>query len=84
MTDLNELKRRIEQLEDAAAFTERNHDQFNEVLTDLGQRVVALTARIKKLDLTLEGLASRVGEFDDRGTEAPPHSAGPDISRDPL
>jgi len=80
----NELERRITDLEQAHAFAERQNEQLNESLTEIGQRVMSLVARVKKLETRLEGVADRVGEFTDRGVEAPPHSAGPDVSRDPL
>ncbi|MFT5425029.1 MAG: putative coiled-coil protein SlyX [Phycisphaerales bacterium] len=84
MTNLNELERRIADLEHANAFSERQNEQLNEALTEIGQRVMSLIARVKKIETRLEGVADRVGEFADRGVEAPPHAAGPDVSRDPL
>lgn len=84
MDRLNELERRVASLEDSLPFADRRSEQLDEALTELGQRVMLLVARVKKIETRLEGVADRVGEFADRGVEAPPHSAGPDVSREPL
>jgi len=84
MSHENDLERRVTSLEDALAFADRRHEHLDEALTEVGQRVMSLIARLKKIEARLEGVADRVGEFTDRGVEAPPHSAGPDISREPL
>ena len=75
---------RLDALEESLAYTERQNEQLNEVVTDLGRRLVDLSDRLQRAEAKLGTLTDRLGEMEDRGLEPPPHSAGPDIPRDPL
>ena len=75
---------RLNTLEESLAFTDRQTEQLHEAVADLGQRVMTLTERMQRIEQRLGSITERLGDFEDRGVEPPPHSAGPDISRDPL
>ncbi|MFG0305550.1 MAG: SlyX family protein [Phycisphaerales bacterium JB040] len=75
---------RLDALEESHAFNERQTEQLNEVVTDLGRRLSELTERLQRVESRLGTLTDRLGEMEDRGLEPPPHSAGPDIPRNPL
>jgi len=75
---------RLDTLEESLAYTERQNEQLNEAVTDLGRRVVELTERMQRVEARLGTLTDRLGEMEDRGLEPPPHSAGPDMPKEPL
>ena len=81
-TNRPEHNERIEKLELAAGYAERHV----EVLSD---EIVKLNTTIATLKQRLDRLESRVVEINDKVGEAPPivpppHSAGPDVPRDPI
>ncbi len=78
----HEYDRRLTRLEEAVGFTDRTGEQLNE-------QIVALTREIGSLSRRLASLERRLTDLHDSITEAapvvpPPHSAGPDVPRDPL
>ncbi len=74
---------RVTRLEEAALFTDRAMDALNESVLEVTASINRLSRRIQALEARLEALAEGA-EREDAGLEPPPHSAGPDIQRDPL
>ncbi len=73
---------RLERLEHATGFAERHIEILSGEVAELNKAVLGLTRRLAQLESRLLELNERVGE--DAGTVPPPHSAGPDIPREPL
>ena len=78
------IEGRLEKLEDAHAFGERRGDTLSEEIAELNKRVLELARRLERLERRLESVSTEVAEITDPGVQAPPHAAGPDVSRDPL
>ena len=73
---------RIENLELSAGYPERHIEVLSAEIAQLNKAMSSLLSRIDRLE-------SRIVEINDKVGEAPPmvpppHSAGPDVSRDPL
>jgi uncharacterized coiled-coil protein SlyX len=73
---------RIEKLELSAGYAERNIDVLSGEIAQLNKAMSMLTLRLERLE-------SRIIEINDKVGEAPPvvpppHSAGPDVPREPL
>lgn len=73
---------RIENLELSAGYAERHIEVLSTEIAQLNKAMSSLLSRIDRLE-------SRIVEINDKVGEAPPmvpppHSAGPDVSRDPL
>lgn len=73
---------RLTRLEEAVGFTDRTGEQLNE-------QIVALNREVGSLSRRLASLERRLTDLHDSITEAapvvpPPHSAGPDVPKDPL
>lgn len=75
---------RLERLEEDRAFEERRSEQLSGEIAELGRRVLELAQRLERLEGRMESMNNRVGELTDAGVVPPPHSAGPDVPRDPL
>lgn len=77
---------RLSRLEESLGYlendTSRSRDQFDE----LSKAVHELSSRMQRLESRLMDLHTRIesGDQTDPGLVPPPHSAGPDIPRDPL
>lgn len=84
MTPPDPAASRIDALEESLAYTDRQAEQLNDAVTDLGKQLVSLADRMARVEARLGTLTDRLGEFEDRGVEPPPHSAGPDIAKEPL
>jgi uncharacterized coiled-coil protein SlyX len=74
--------RRLTRLEEAVGFTDRTGEQLSE-------QIVALNREVGSLSRRLANLERRLTDLHDSITEAapvvpPPHSAGPDVPKDPL
>lgn len=78
------IEQRLSKLEDAHAFGERRGDALSEEIAELGRRVLELARRLERLERRLESVSTEVAEIADPGVQAPPHAAGPDISKDPI
>ena len=74
---------RLENLEESIGFLEVDNGRAREQFDELSKAVHELSTRMQRLESRLVDLNSRL-ESSDPGLVAPPHSAGPDISRDPL
>ncbi|MCC5824339.1 MAG: SlyX family protein [Phycisphaerales bacterium] len=73
---------RLTRLEEAVGFIDHTANQLSGEIAALNREVAHLTRR-------LESLERRLGELHDAVVDAPPvvpppHSAGPDVPRDPL
>lgn len=80
----DQLRRRLERLEEDRAFDERRGEQLSDEVAALGRRVLDLAGRLERLEGRLESVSSRVGELGDAGVVPPPHSAGPDVPKEPI
>ena len=74
---------RIDKLEESLGFIEHDGTKLRDQIDDLSRAVFDLTQRLDSLETRLVELRDQVGT-EDRGLEPPPHSAGPDIPREPL
>ena len=72
---------RVQRLEEAAMFADQTSEALGDELRRMLKAVEALTRRLETLESRLTELAERE---QDPGLEPPPHSAGPDISREPI
>ncbi len=76
---------RIEQIEESLGYLEIDNTRAREQFDVLSKAVHELSGRMERLESRLMDLNSRLDQAEsDPGVDAPPHSAGPDISRDPL
>jgi uncharacterized coiled-coil protein SlyX len=73
---------RIQRLEESIAFSDHTTTELNSEIQQLNKTVLDLLQRLNRLESRLVDLNSRISE--DAGNVPPPHSAGPDIPRDPL
>ncbi|MEZ6244303.1 MAG: SlyX family protein [Phycisphaerales bacterium] len=74
---------RVTRLEESALFADRAVDALNEAIREVTGAIDRLSRRIEALESRLEEVAEE-SQRGDPGLEPPPHSAGPDIPRDPL
>ena len=74
---------RIDKLEESLGYIEHDGSKLRDQIEELSKAVFSLTQRLDTLESRLVELRDRVGT-EDRGLEPPPHSAGPDIPREPL
>ena len=73
---------RLTRIEEMVGFVDHTAGQLSGEIANLNREVAALARRLGSLE-------RRLGELHDAVTDAPPnvpppHSAGPDIPRDPL
>jgi len=73
---------RIEQLEHAAGYAERHIDLLSGEVAEINKAMSEMQTRLNRLESRLVDLHERVN--DDPGNVPPPHSAGPDVPREPL
>ncbi len=75
-------EKRIEKLEEAAGFADRQIEILSDEVAQINQMMLGLSRRFALIETRLSELNDRVAE--DPGNVPPPHSAGPDIPKDPL
>ena len=75
-------QQRIEQLEESAGFADRHIEILSGEIAQMNKAVLGLTRRFTQIEARLSEINDRVGE--DAGNVPPPHSAGPDIPKEPL
>ncbi len=73
---------RIEQLELAAGYADRHIEVLSAEITQLNKAMNAMSRRLERLESRLIEINDKVGEVPP--LVPPPHSAGPDIPREPL
>ncbi len=73
---------RIKSLEEAIGFSGRQIEILSDEVAQINQMMLVLSRRFTQLEARLSELNHRVAE--DPGNVPPPHSAGPDVSKDPL
>ena len=73
---------RIQRLEENVAFSDHTASELSAEIHELNKAVLQLVTRLAKLEGRLLELDQKVSE--DPGQVPPPHSAGPDVGRDPL
>ncbi len=79
----NEHPDKLDQLEETLGFLELQNGRSQEQFDELSKAVHELGKRMQRLESRLVDLNDRL-ESQDPGLVPPPHSAGPDIPRDPL
>ena len=73
---------RIEKLEQGAGYADRHIEILSGEIAQINKAVLGLTRRFAQIEARLSEIHDRVGE--DAGNVPPPHSAGPDIPKEPL
>ena len=82
-TPQSQSEKRIEKLEENAGYADRHIELLSSELAQINQAMTLLNRRFTIIESRLSELNDRVGG-EDAGQVPPPHSAGPDIPRDPL
>lgn len=77
-----QLQERLERLEHAMGFADRHVEVLSEEVVELNKAMSMMTRRIERLESRLVEINEKVGEAPPN--VPPPHSAGPDVPRDPL
>lgn len=70
-------------ISESIGFIEREQAKINDQISEFSLAVYQLTQRLERLESRLLDLSTKI-ESEDRGLEPPPHSAGPDIPKNPL
>jgi uncharacterized coiled-coil protein SlyX len=78
----NKQTNRIDRLEESGAYADRHIEILSTEIAQLNRSLLELSRRFTHIEARLSELNNRVGE--DPGNVPPPHSAGPDIPKDPL
>lgn len=73
---------RIGKLEEAAGYSDHHIEILSGEIAELNKAMLKLSTRFAHLEARLTEINNRVGETPP--DVPPPHSAGPDIPRDPL
>ncbi len=73
---------RMTKLEESVGFTDHTIDQLSSEIAKVNQLVLSLSNRLIALESRLSEIHNRVGE--EVPNVPPPHSAGPDIPKEPL
>ena len=73
---------RIQRLEETVAHSDHLTNTLSSEIHELNKTVLQMAARLSRLESRLVDLNSKLA--DDPGQVPPPHSAGPDIPREPL
>lgn len=74
---------RLNHIEESMGYLERDGSRAREQFDLLSKAIHELGGRMERLESRMMDLNHRI-ETADPGVVAPPHSAGPDIPRDPL
>ena len=77
------MVKRLNALEESIGYLEVDGGRAREQFDALSKAVHELSSRMQRLEARMMDLNSRI-ESPDPGLVAPPHGAGPDITRDPL
>lgn len=80
--DTQNQEERIQKLEEALGYADRHVEILSKEIADMNKTVLVLTQRFAQIEARLSEMNDRVSE--DPGNVPPPHSAGPDIPKDPL
>lgn len=73
---------RIQKLEETVAHNDHLTNALSVEIHELNKTVLQLVSRLSRLESRLIDLNAKLA--DDPGLVPPPHSAGPDIPREPL
>ncbi len=73
---------RLGKLEESAGYSDHHIEILSGEIAELNKAMLGLTRRFAHIEARLSELNNRVGE--EMPNVPPPHSAGPDIPRDPL
>jgi len=73
---------RLDKLEETAGYSDRQIEILSGEVAQINRIMVELSRRFAHIESRLSELNDRVAE--DPGNVPPPHSAGPDIPKEPL
>ncbi|PCI07426.1 hypothetical protein COB72_10200 [bacterium] len=73
---------RLGKLEESAGYSDHHIEILSGEIAEINKAMLGLTRRFAHIEARLSELNNRVGE--EMPNVPPPHSAGPDIPRDPL
>ncbi len=73
---------RILKLEESSGYTDHHIEILSGEIAQINKAMLGLTRRFSQIEARLSEISDRVGE--DAPNVPPPHSAGPDIPKDPL
>ena len=73
---------RIEKLEEASGYSDRHIEILSSEIAQINKAMLGLTHRFAQIEARLSEINDRVSE--EVPNVPPPHSAGPDIPKDPL
>ncbi len=75
------VHQRVTRLEETAMFADQTSEALSGEIRNIAESIETLARRLVALETRLTEIADREQE---PGLQPPPHSAGPDISRDPI
>ena len=78
----DEHANRIEKLEETSGYADRHIEVLSSEIAQINKLVLGMSRRLMQLESRLSELNNLMS--DDPGDVPPPHSAGPDIPKDPL
>lgn len=78
----DEQSRRLTRLEEAVAFVDHTSSQLSAEIAAISREIAALSRRLTALEKQMLDLTDAVTEAPP--VVPPPHSAGPDVPKDPL
>jgi len=78
-----EIREHIDRLHENMGHLERDGASLKDQVEELGIAFYKIEQRLARLESRLVNIHERL-EQPDPGLEPPPHSAGPDIPRDPI
>ena len=82
MSDETPNSDRILKIEESVGFQDHTIEILSNEVAEMNKMLLGLTRRLAILESRLSELDDRVGE--EMGNVPPPHSAGPDIPKEPL
>ena len=75
-------QQRLERLEHAAGYADRHIEILSGEVAELNKALMSMARRMERLESRLIEINDKVGEAPPN--VPPPHSAGPDVPREPL
>jgi len=82
--EVKQIQTRLAAVEETIGYLEVDDKRVHEQMSELSKVVHDLSLKLVRLESRLVDLHQRFDAPADPGLVAPPHSAGPDITRDPI
>lgn len=83
-SEIQQIKSRLASVEESIGYLEVDDKRAQDQMNELSKVVHNLSLSLVRLESRLVDLHQRFEAPADPGLVAPPHSAGPDITRDPI